>query len=687
MKHSSRQTTWKVLIAALLLGGFAASMLADAAPKTDGAPGTSKPSTEHGAKPPALAHHKADHTGGPPGSRTECVHPYPCGDEWPAGLDGPFELKKEVFRVTVPSFDGTELAGWIALPDLPEDVRAPVLLHSSPYLGDCRFDDLSGACRRTPEHPSWFSDDVDAGAGSPVYHWGAKPIDLIREGYAMASFSVRGTGESEGCINLFGEDEQRDQAFLVEWLADQPWSNGRVAMGGISYPGTTPLAAAIRGTPSLKTIVVAGIVSDLYTYEHTPQGARQALGFKHGPYSANHLTPPLGATEHSPDFETWLERYLHVAAGRGCAIDALRRNIVGYATDSRDESFYSERRLTGHLHKVKAAVLLAEGFNDPNHWQDDLVWNALDAAPKRQLVGQWGHDFPYGDDYPLEEYRVALDPSWEHSQWKPLVIAWLDFWLKGIGVPPRLGHVDYQDTSGTWRDDSAWPPKHAKEEVIYLDGNALAPKPGAGSRTFRAVPNLLNSYKGATLIGFPLRPWSALCPDEATARTETAGVAYFSEPRRKATVVAGNPFAYLTLQSDAPGGIVTIDLVDVGPDFSCENGDQPTDVRALARGSADLRFHQGNLSGRDFPVGIPTRVRIDLNDLAARIEPGHRLAFVVSYGETHIDYSSGQPYFPTITVVGTEEVTSSHLVIPLVEGTLGGKKPRLDYPPRPFTPE
>lgn len=309
-----------------------------------------------------------------------------------------------------------------------------------------------------------------------------------------------------------------------------------------------------------------------------------------------------------------------------------------------------------------------------------------------------GTDFPYGDDYPVEQDRVALDPSWEHNQWRPLLIAWLDYWLKGIGDPPRLGTVDYQDTSGTWRDDSEWPPKHAKEEVMYLNGDALAAKPGVGSRAFRATPNILNSYKGATVIDFPIKPWSALCPDEATARTGTAGVAYLTPPLRKAAVIAGNPFAYLTLQSDAPGGIVTIDLVDLAPDFSCETGDQavpdvepvrlqPSGVRVLAEGAADLRFNEGNFNGSNFQVDKPTQVRIELGDLAARLEAGHRLAFIVSYGETHIDFSSGQPYFPTITIVGTEDVTSSHLVIPLVKGTLGGKKPRLDYPPRPFTPE
>src|SRR5688500_15348641 len=62
------------------------------------------------------------------------VHPYPRGDEWPAGLTGPF-ARQAPFRVRVPSHDGVELEGWIQLPVLPAGVRAPVVLVSSPYFG------------------------------------------------------------------------------------------------------------------------------------------------------------------------------------------------------------------------------------------------------------------------------------------------------------------------------------------------------------------------------------------------------------------------------------------------------------------------------------------------------------------------------------------------------------------------
>lgn len=94
----------------------------------------------------------------------------------------------------------------------------------------------------------------------------------------------------------------------------------------------------------------------------------------------------------------------------------------------------------------------------------------------------------------------------------------------------------------------------------------------------------------------------------------------------------------------------------------------------------DLRFHDGGYTGEDFPTGEPTRVRVDLKNHAAVVEEGHRVGVWVNHGPSN--QRSGQPqYEPQITVHGDSEI-----VLPVVEGTLGGHAPTHDYPPRPFVP-
>ncbi|MFA5862967.1 MAG: CocE/NonD family hydrolase, partial [Candidatus Thermoplasmatota archaeon] len=89
---------------------------------------------------------------------------------------------------------------------------------------------------------------------------------FVPRGYVMARAALRGTGESGGCFDLGGAQEQKDVHDIVEWLGTQPWSNGNVAVFGKSYDGTTPWEAAITQPTHLKTIVPISGITDMYRY-------------------------------------------------------------------------------------------------------------------------------------------------------------------------------------------------------------------------------------------------------------------------------------------------------------------------------------------------------------------------------------------------------------------------------------
>jgi predicted acyl esterase len=69
----------------------------------------------------------------------------------------------------------------------------------------------------------------------------------------------RGTSGSGGTFGFFDGQERQDMHDLVEWTAQQPWSNGNVRMIGISYFAGTQMEAAVERPPHLKAIMpVAG---------------------------------------------------------------------------------------------------------------------------------------------------------------------------------------------------------------------------------------------------------------------------------------------------------------------------------------------------------------------------------------------------------------------------------------------
>ena len=87
--------------------------------------------------------------------------------------------------------------------------------------------------------------------GDTYHKWG---LYQARRGYVFAAVDVRGRGNSEGDFEPF-VNEGRDGHDVVEWLARQPWANGKVAMWGGSYGGFDQWSTLKELPPHLTTIV------------------------------------------------------------------------------------------------------------------------------------------------------------------------------------------------------------------------------------------------------------------------------------------------------------------------------------------------------------------------------------------------------------------------------------------------
>jgi len=81
-------------------------------------------------------------------------------------------------------------------------------------------------------------------------------VHLAKHGYVFVAVDSRGRGNSEGQFRPLIQ-EAADGYDVVEWLARQPYCNGKVAMRGGSYLGYVQWATAKEFPPHLKTIVPA----------------------------------------------------------------------------------------------------------------------------------------------------------------------------------------------------------------------------------------------------------------------------------------------------------------------------------------------------------------------------------------------------------------------------------------------
>lgn len=250
--------------------------------------------------------------------------------------------------------------------------------------------------------------------------------EWVPDGYARGFADVIGTGNSGGCYDYGGKREKETGYDLVEWIAKQKWSNGKIAMMGGSYDGTTANATAVMRPPHLTTIVPEAAINHWYGYAYSG-GIRYFLqsGFlgHQGPAAALDegfdtpllfdfgfaIPPPL-----DPQNPDWAERVQSSIT----PCDELTHTQHGYDDTPDYDDFWIERDYKRDAHKVEIPVLVASNWGDWNVKQgESWDWfNALKNSEKRVLyMGP-----------ATEGHGTSPDPDYDKT-----VKAWMDHYLMG----------------------------------------------------------------------------------------------------------------------------------------------------------------------------------------------------------------------------------------------------------------
>ena len=93
---------------------------------------------------------------------------------------------------------------------------------------------------------------------------GLDPAIMCFHGYAMVHSDPRGVGRSDGNTIMTSAQDGRDNYDLVEFLAAQPWCNGRVSMAGNSWLTQTQWFCGAERPPHLACLAISEGWSDFY---------------------------------------------------------------------------------------------------------------------------------------------------------------------------------------------------------------------------------------------------------------------------------------------------------------------------------------------------------------------------------------------------------------------------------------
>ncbi len=189
------------------------------------------------------------------------------------------------YNVRVPLRDGVTILADLHRP-AGDATDLPTLLSWSPYGKHSRSNQVF-----------WPASGVDPAWLSPQTPFeGPDPLLWTAAGYAVLVVDPRGAWLSGGDFFHNGPQEGEDCFDTIGWIADQPWSNGRVGMTGVSYLAAIQYLVAPLKPPALAAINPWEGFSDWYR-EFGLHGGIPETGFL--PRASDNIAFSLNRTENT----------------------------------------------------------------------------------------------------------------------------------------------------------------------------------------------------------------------------------------------------------------------------------------------------------------------------------------------------------------------------------------------------
>ncbi len=470
-------------------------------------------------------------------------------------------------------------------------------------------------------------------------------VGLARSGWSVVVQDVRGRFDSQGTFTAFAQ-EVDDGYDTVDWCSKQAWSDGRVAMIGMSYVGATQWLAARSGHPALLAInpvVGAGDIDQAMLHE----GGAFQLGLVQPWVLGLAASDPYADQVHRERAGMLGARWpelLRAAPGADPVADLLPT----YAAWRRGETG------PGHDLGVQAAAFQVAGWYDIFCESALRHWAAQEAMgrPQRLVIGPWSHSNGLSNIHPELDFGGDANGAYEGVLGSAM--DWMRRVLDGHDVPSGISC--YVMGEG-WRELPSWPPP-ARDLTLHWDDARLAPEPSP-----QAVPVPLSHNPVEpvpTMGGRVLGPFLPLPgpvdqrPVEGRPDVAVFTGAVLADP----LPVVGRVSADVEVESTGRSLDVCVTLSDVHPD-----GRSFHVLDGIRRVSSE--------------PGERMVVRVDVGSIAHSFGTGHRVRLRVSgscFPRFDVNPSTGEPPGAALRLeraVNTVHPAGSFLRLPICPLTQG----------------
>jgi putative CocE/NonD family hydrolase len=516
--------------------------------------------------------------------------------------------------VKIPMRDNVELNATLYFPKTPDGSfpKTPVIFTLTPYISD-------------------------------TYH--ERGAYFASHGYAFALVDVRGRGNSAGEFEPFS-NEPRDGHDIVEWLAKQPFCDGKVAMWGGSYAGFDQWATAKEFPPHLATIVPAAAAHPGLDYP-----SYNNIGLT---YDVQWFTLTSGRAAQDNlfgDQKFWRTKFLdaykkHVAfKDLDTLIGNPSKNFQRILKHPMVDAYYDAMLPSREqFQKITQPILTITGQYDGDElgaltfYRDHMANASPEARAKHFLIiGPWDHA---GTRTPTDEVAGVKFGPGAIVDLNDLHRQWYDWTMKAGPRPPFLkNQVAYyllapgnSGANGDWKYADDFSALIANPKTFYLaskngDANGVFSsgalsenRPTDGVDRFTYDP--LDTHRGEFVEGVEPKEKTAAIDQTFALSIGSDGLVYHTDPLPNETPLIGCPAVTLWVSIDTPDVDVECDLYEIQPDG--------TSI-ALWSDVRRLRYRE---SLRQAKLVRPSEiVRCDFNPglfVARRLMKGSRLRLVVT---------------------------------------------------------
>jgi len=327
---------------------------------------------------------------------------------------------------------------------------------------------------------------------------------MAQHGYVYLLVDVRGRANSEGEFWPW-ENDGRDGYDITEWIAKQPWCDGRVGMIGGSYRGTTQWLTLKNMPPALKTIIPT---ASAYVGIDFP-------GMGNIPYS--YLTQWLGfvnGTSHNfqyfTDMKYWVDKFYkryseHIPFIQLADLVASNSRVFKrwMSHPDYDEYWQSFTPTPEEFSRFDIPILSITGYFDGDqpgalqYYKEHMKYGSPVAKSKHYLIiGPWDHG---GTRMNKEELGgVKFGPkAVVYPDMIEMYVKWFDWVFKGKEKPEFLKKrvAYYVMNRDEWKYVDNW--KDVSNDTVKL---FLSSEDGKANDVFHS------GRLGATPLNQPQQP-------------------------------------------------------------------------------------------------------------------------------------------------------------------------------------